>query len=54
MAVRRSGMQAVSVTLVRGKNWFLVKSVIGPNVRGGYDNLHLTNAGAISSSKCNG
>jgi hypothetical protein len=43
MAVKRSGMQAASVTLIRGKNWLLVKSVIGPNVR--YDNPHLSNAG---------
>ena len=43
MAVKRSDMQAACVTLVRGKNWLLVKSVIGPNVR--YDNPHLSNAG---------
>ena len=34
MTVKRSGMQTVSVTLVRGENWLLIKSVIGPNVMG--------------------
>ena len=36
MVVRRSGMQAVSVTPVRGKNCFLVKSLMCCSIRNGY------------------
>ena len=36
MAVRRRGMRAVFVTPVRGKNCFLVKSLMCCSIRSGY------------------
>ena len=41
MAVRRSGMHAVFVTPVHGKNCFLVKSLMCCSTRSGYGYVDL-------------